>query len=363
MVNDYIFKNIPLFKALPEKEYQHLQETLTCIDVDAGTILIRENDFGNDFYIILDGTLDVIKSMGVLGDRLLTTLSKGDFIGEMSLLNPDGLRTATVQARTNASLLQISHADFKELLERQPGLAFSITRELSKRLRQTDNATIDSLKEANFELTRAYNKTLEGWAKALELRDQETEGHTRRVTEMTVKLAEVMHIPGDELVHIHRGAMLHDIGKMGIPDAILLKPGKLTPEEWIIMRMHPVYAYEMLSPIDFLKPALDIPYCHHERWDGSGYPRGLKGEEIPLSARIFSVVDVWDALFSDRPYRLAWPADKVWEHIRSLSGVHFDPQVVKGFRIMYEQGIEKVEGTFETVPLRHLREKMAKKSV
>jgi putative nucleotidyltransferase with HDIG domain len=362
MVQDLNFKDIPLFKNLPEHEYQHLQETLTCVDVDINTTLIRENDYGNDFYIILEGRLDVIKSMGSMGDRVLTTLTTGDFIGEMSLLNPDGLRTATVFTRTPAKLLQINHSDFKELLERHPDLAFKITRELSNRLRQTDNATIESLREANFQLTRAYNKTLEGWAKALELRDQETEGHTRRVTEMTVKLAEVLQVPDEDLVHIHRGAMLHDIGKMGIPDAILLKPGKLTPEEWIIMRMHPVYAYEMLSQIGFLKPALDIPYCHHEHWDGSGYPRGLKGEEIPLSARIFSVVDVWDALFSDRPYRLAWPAEKVWDHVRSLAGIHFDPQVVEGFSIMYDQGIEKVEGTFETVPLRHLKQKLEKKS-
>ena len=359
MVHDACLKDIPLFSTLPEDEYQVLSEAMTCIDVEPDTILIRENDYGTDFYIILEGSLDVIKSMGIHGDRLLKTLTMGDFIGEMSLLNPDGLRTATVITRTRARLVQMNHVDFKSLLERQPELALRITRELSNRLRETDNATIDALKEANFELIRAYNKTLEGWAKALELRDQETEGHTRRVTEMTVRLAEVLQVADEELVHIHRGAMLHDIGKMGIPDAILLKPGKLTPEEWIIMRMHPVYAYEMLSSIDFLKSAMDIPYCHHERWDGSGYPRGLKGADIPLSARIFSVVDVWDALFSDRPYRLAWPAEKVWAHIRSLSGVHFDPRVVEGFSILYEQGIENVQGTFETVPLRHLKKPAA----
>jgi putative nucleotidyltransferase with HDIG domain len=359
MVHDACLKDIPLFSTLPEDEYQVLSEAMTCIDVEPDTVLIRENDYGTDFYIILEGSLDVIKSMGIHGDRLLKTLTMGDFIGEMSLLNPDGLRTATVITRTRARLVQMNHVDFKSLLERQPELALRITRELSNRLRETDNATIDALKEANFELIRAYNKTLEGWAKALELRDQETEGHTRRVTEMTVRLAEVLQVADEELVHIHRGAMLHDIGKMGIPDAILLKPGKLTPEEWIIMRMHPVYAYEMLSSIDFLKSAMDIPYCHHERWDGSGYPRGLKGADIPLSARIFSVVDVWDALFSDRPYRLAWPAEKVWAHIRSLSGVHFDPRVVEGFSILYEQGIENVQGTFETVPLRHLKKPAA----
>ena len=140
-----------------------------------------------------------------------------------------------------------------------------------------------------------------------------------------------MGLENEALVHVRRGALLHDIGKMGVPDSILLKPGPLTDDEWIIMRMHPVYAHDLLAPIAYLLPALDIPYCHHEKWDGTGYPRGLQGEKIPLAARLFAVVDVWDALRSDRPYRLAWPEEKVREHIRSLSGTHFDPKVVEAF--------------------------------
>lgn len=195
-----------------------------------------------------------------------------------------------------------------------------------------DNAEIyGDLEIANTSLRFAYDQTLEGWAHALDIRDEETEGHSRRVTEMTVKLARLSDIPPDEFVHIRRGALLHDIGKLGIPDAILLKPGALTPEEWVIMKKHPVYAFEWLSPIRYLKPALDIPYCHHEKWDGTGYPRGLKGEVIPLAARLFAIVDVWDALNSDRPYRKAWPKEKVMEHIRSLSGTHFDPAAVELF--------------------------------
>jgi len=195
-----------------------------------------------------------------------------------------------------------------------------------------DNATLfNDQQRSNIELALAYDVTLEGWSRALDLRDKETEGHTQRVTEMTVRLARAMGVSEAELVQIQRGALLHDIGKMGIPDAILLKPGPLTDEEWEIMRRHPVYAYELLSPIAFLKGALDIPYCHHEKWDGTGYPRGLKGEQIPLPARIFAIVDVWDALRSDRPYRAAWGEERVREHIRSLSGTHFDPRVVKAF--------------------------------
>jgi len=181
------------------------------------------------------------------------------------------------------------------------------------------------------DIVEAYDATIEGWSMALELRDQETEGHTLRVAKMAVKLAESLGVGEEELVHIRRGALLHDIGKIGIPDDILLKPGELTEEEWEIMKQHPVFAYNMLSQIAYLKPALDIPYCHHERWDGTGYPRGLKGEQIPLAARIFAVIDVWDALLSDRPYRDAWPKDKVRDYIRAQSGTHFDPAVVEAF--------------------------------
>jgi len=189
----------------------------------------------------------------------------------------------------------------------------------------------DELREAHAELAEAYNATLEGWVRALDLRDKEIEGHSRRVTEMTTRLVQAMGLSDSELVHARRGALLHDIGKMGIPDAILRKPSKLTDDEWVIMKRHPQDAYEMLSPIAYLRPALDIPYCHHEKWDGTGYPRGLKGEQIPLAARFFAVVDVWDALRSDRPYRSAWPEEKVREYIRSLAGTHFDPQVTEVF--------------------------------
>ncbi len=190
---------------------------------------------------------------------------------------------------------------------------------------------IQGLQQSNSELTQAYDTTIEGWSRALDLRDKETDGHCHRVTETTVRLARMMGLSTEELVHIRRGALLHDIGKMGIPDSILLKLAPLTQEEWEIMRLHPLYAYEMLLPIAFLRKALDIPYYHHEKWDGSGYPHQLEGKQIPLAARIFAVVDVWDALRSDRPYRKGWPTEKVREHLQSLSGTHFDPAVVDAF--------------------------------
>ena len=195
-----------------------------------------------------------------------------------------------------------------------------------------DNADLfDNLQKSNRELEKAYQATLEGWVKALDLRDKETEGHTQRVTVLTERLARSMGVEGEALVNITRGALLHDIGKMGIPDSILLKKGGLTEEERALIREHPNMARKMLKDIEFLWPAIDIPYCHHEKWDGSGYPRGLKGMDIPFAARVFAVIDVWDALISNRPYRAGLPPEEVRQHIKADSGKHFDPNVVKAF--------------------------------
>jgi PAS domain S-box-containing protein/putative nucleotidyltransferase with HDIG domain len=195
-----------------------------------------------------------------------------------------------------------------------------------------DNAKLfNSLQRSNTDLTLAYDATIEGWSRAMDLRDKETEGHTVRVSELALILARVMGIEDSELIHLRRGGLLHDIGKLGVPDNILLKDEDLTDKEWEIMRKHPTYAYEMLSQIDYLKPALTIPYCHHEKWDGTGYPRGLKGEDIPLVARIFALADVWDALLSDRSYRKGWSTEKATEYIKSQAGIHFDPAITPVF--------------------------------
>jgi PAS domain S-box-containing protein/putative nucleotidyltransferase with HDIG domain len=215
--------------------------------------------------------------------------------------------------------------NFFEMLARQAAIAI-------------DNASLFAeLQRSNTDLILAYDATIEGWSRALDLRDRETEGHTQRVTQLTEQLAKRLGVSDAQLVHIRRGALLHDIGKMGVPDSILHKNADLSEDEWQIMRRHPQYAFELLLPVNYLRPALDIPYCHHERWDGEGYPRRQKGEQIPLAARIFAVVDVWDALTSDRPYHTAWPEETAMEYLSANSSTRFDPRVVAEFIKMLEE--------------------------
>lgn len=240
------------------------------------------------------------------------------------LVSKDQIKGVLEVYQQNSDPLSQEELDFLESLATQAAIAVDVA------------TLIEDLQSSNLELTAAYDSTIEGWSRALDLRDKETEGHTQRVTEMALHLARLVGIPEKELIHVYRGALLHDIGKMGIPDSILLKPAPLTSEETELMKMHPIYAYHLLKPIRFLHPALDIPYCHHEHWDGSGYPRGLKGEEIPLAARVFAVVDVWDALVSDRPYSPRWPKEDAINNIKDNTGLYFDPAVVNVFVNMLE---------------------------
>jgi HAMP domain-containing protein len=201
-------------------------------------------------------------------------------------------------------------------------------------LTENFNKMITSITQSHDDLIKSYDSTLLGWSRATDLRDNETQQHTEQVTTLAVQLAQRMGLSGNDLKNIYRGALLHDVGKIGVPDYILRKPGELTEVEWVEMRKHPRYAYDMLAQIEYLLPAIDIPYCHHEKWDGSGYPRGLKGEEIPLVARIFAVADVWNAMISERIYRKAIPEQEVIKYLLENRGIHFDPQVVDAFIAM-----------------------------
>jgi putative nucleotidyltransferase with HDIG domain/PAS domain S-box-containing protein len=255
---------------------------------------------------------DLIKNEDFISYIAVPLVTKGNLIGVLevfhrSLLHPDD-----------------DWLDFLDALAGQASIAI-------------ENAHLfHDLNRSNLNLMLAYDNTLEGWSKALDLRDKETEGHTLRVTTLTIDLAKKAGMLENEIMHVRRGALLHDIGKMGVPDSILLKPGKLTEEEWVVMRKHPVFAYELLYPIEFLRPAIAIPHEHHERWDGTGYPRGLEGKQISLEARLFALVDVWDALLHDRPYRKAWQREKVIQYIHEQSGTQFDPKAVNLFLQLIE---------------------------
>jgi PAS domain S-box-containing protein len=243
--------------------------------------------------------------------------------------NEDLSFTATYRARQKNGDHIWLETSARAILEPTSGDVIEIqsaSRDITERKRAEE-----ALQQAHNQLSDAYERTIEGWVRALDLRDRETEGHTQRVTEITIRVATQLGFSEEELSHIKRGALLHDMGKIAIPDEILQKPGPLNEAEWARMRQHPQYAYDMLAPIEYLRPALDIPYYHHERWDGSGYPHGWKGEKIPLSARLFAIVDVWDALRSDRPYRKAIPRDQVIAYIKENSSLLFDPKLVEHF--------------------------------
>jgi HD-GYP domain-containing protein (c-di-GMP phosphodiesterase class II) len=256
---------------------------------------------------------DIFRSEGFATYSAVPLIAKGEVKGVLEIYQ----RTQSEQS-----------AEWVEFLETLAGqVAIAI-----------DNSQLfANLQRSNLELSMAYDATIEGWSRALDMRDSLTEGHTKRVTEMALNLARVMGMSESDLVHMRRGILLHDMGKMGIPDTILLKPDALSDEEWKIMHMHPQYAFEMLAPISYLRPALDIPGSHHEKWDGTGYPRGLKGEQIPLAARIFAVVDVFDALTSDRPYRKAWTRKMALQYILDERGKFFDPRVVDVFMSMKQE--------------------------
>ena len=330
-----------------------MDSLIELVQAERGFLMLREDDElrvriarGIDNVDLEDDAFSlsrtIVKQVVSSGEPVLTTNAQEDprFGMEASVVSLQLRSILCVPMKLKEEILGVMFVDnrihtglFKESdLELLSAFADQAAMAINNaQLFEDLQAANKDLEAANDELQTAYEATLQGWVHALDLRDKETEGHTQRVTALTQKLARKMGVVEEEMVHIKRGALLHDIGKMGIPDGILLKPGGLTKKERELMMQHPQLAYEMLSPIDFLKPATDIPYCHHEKWDGTGYPRNLRGEEIPFAARIFSVVDVWDALTSERPYRKPMANAKVRQHIREGAGSHFDSQIVDVF--------------------------------
>lgn len=325
-----------------------LDQVTRQLNVDAACVLLYnphtdqlEYATGRGFYTSLMSAIRLKRGQGFAWRAFIS--KKPVYVPDMTGVSNDLMNTAILETEGLVAfyglpldvkgeikgILELFHRSELPITPDWMNFAESIGRQAAIAI---DNASLFAdLQIANRDLTQAYDDTIRGWAIALELRDGETEGHSQRVTAMTERLAKAMGVPDELMKHLRRGALLHDIGKMAIPDAILFKPGPLTREEREIMRRHPVYAYDLLASIDFLRPAMDIPYSHHERWNGTGYPLGLIGDQIPLAARIFAVVDVWDALSSDRPYRKAWPAEDIITYLLEQSGKQFDPEVVSTF--------------------------------
>jgi PAS domain S-box-containing protein len=318
------------------------------LNVDATAILLKK-PFSSQFEIVADDGIEaqIMENFTVNYGHGLA----GNVAVERKILVIDDLRKTDTRYDLNENLIKegfisfigvplISKGNIKgviDIFNRQPIHIDSSWMEYLEILGEQaaiaiENAqSFEEIQASNQELIAAYNATIAGWSRALDLRDKETEGHSQRVTKLTLQLAEAVGLPQEQMIQIRRGTLLHDIGKIGVPDSILHKPGPLNEEEWKVMRSHPQVAYDLLSDIDYLRGAISIPYCHHEKWDGSGYPRGLKGEEIPIEARIFSVADAWDALTNDRPYRSAWSKEKVIEYLQNQAGIAYDPQIVKIF--------------------------------
>ncbi|HMV28141.1 MAG TPA: PAS domain S-box protein [Anaerolineales bacterium] len=326
----------------------HMQEALTeseahfrLLAENASDMITRINTNGQMFYISpACKTILGYQPEEMLGVKVFDLINPEDQpqIRELFSQKPeDSPYTITYRAKHKSGHYVWLETSARAIIDHSTDEVIEIqaaSRDITERKRAEE-----ALQLAHNQLRDAYERTIEGWVRALDLRDRETEGHTQRVTDITIRVAQQLGFSEEELSHIKRGALLHDMGKIAIPDEILQKPGPLNETEWERMRQHPMYAYEMLSPIAYLNPALDIPFYHHERWNGSGYPHGLKGEKIPLSARLFAIVDVWDALRSDRPYRKAIPREQVIEYLSENANILFDPKLVEVFLKFVKENI------------------------
>jgi putative nucleotidyltransferase with HDIG domain len=319
--------------------------------ISARRVLFREGDAGDALYVILSGRVELSHSLDCapLED---CTLNTGQYFGEMALLD-DLPRSDTARALSDCILLEVRKQDLFELAAEHPQLIHDMVRVLSARLREEKEQQIAAMAREKLELEGSnrrlranYDATLEALSSALDLRDQATQGHSQRVTAYTLLIAEAMGVPNEEQEALRLGALLHDIGKIGVSDAILHKPATLTPNEWAVMKKHPEWGAAIIARVEFLREARDIVLSHHEKFDGSGYPRGLKGAVIPLGARIFAVADVFDAVTTFRPYRMPMSTQDAVALIRRESGRHFDPEIVAAFEKALPQMLEVMRASF-----------------
>lgn len=344
-------RRVPLFAQLSENALLDLAAKSALTNLDAAQTLFYQHDVGDTLYIILDGEIQLLTTFHD-ATLLLSVLYAGDFFGEMALFD-DSTRSATARAGQPCRLLEIHKQEFQALLQSHPPLNTDLLRLLSLRVRETTLFRLGELIRKNQELAQAnallqknYDATLHALSAALDLRDQATRGHSQRVTAYTLLIAIELDVPDSAREALRLGALLHDIGKIGISDTILRKPASLTPAEWSEMRKHPELGTALIEKIEFLESARDIVLSHHEKFDGSGYPHGLRGTNIPLGARIFAIADVFDALTTFRPYHDPISPQSAVAVIRSQSGSSFDPHVVAAFERVLPQILAAMRASF-----------------
>lgn len=342
---------VPLFAKLSDATLTRLAAQCPLTGIAEQEVLFRQGETGDALYVIISGQVEILQTPGEMAVRL-STLGAGEFFGEMALLD-DEPRSATVRGLQDTLLLQVRKQDFLELLRDHPALFTDAMRVLSARLREMNTQRLTDLLHEKQELEKAnallranYQATLEALSTALDLRDQATQGHSQRVTAYTLLIGDALHLSHEEREALRLGSLLHDIGKIGVPDAILHKPDTLTPGEWMEMKRHPEWGAEIVEHIEFLRVARDVVIAHHEKFDGTGYPRGLRGKTIPLGARIFAIADVFDALTTFRPYRMPMSYQDAVALIRDEAGTHFDPDVVRAFEGTLPQIIEVMRASF-----------------
>lgn len=333
-----LLKRIELFEGLSASELGEMSSVMRLHRIDPPQEIVREGEPGESVFFIAEGTLEVVRS-AASGEFELNVLRSGDFFGEMAVLDRQP-RSASVRAKTPVLLLELDQDGFCDFFERNPRAARIVLRRFSSRMRGIMSKLeeqLDRVHRAKEEIRTAYDDTVRALCRALDLRDTETEGHSLRVMDLAEKFAKRLGFSPPEVEAVRRGALLHDVGKVGVPDSILKKPASLTTGEMEVIREHPEWGYRMLKDIAFLRSALPIIRHHHEKYDGSGYPGGLRGEEIPLAARLFAIVDAYDAMTSDRPYRKAIGSLQALEELERCAGTHFDPRLVAIFKEIIEK--------------------------
>jgi putative nucleotidyltransferase with HDIG domain len=344
-------RSVPFFARLSDVTLTRLAARSPLASIAAEEVLFRQGETGETLYVILSGAIEIIQTRGDTAVRL-SLLQAGEYFGEMALLD-DEPRSATARGLEDSLLLQVRKQDLLELLRENPSLFSDALRVLSARLRDMNTQRLTDLTRekqelelSNVRLRANYQATLEALSAALDLRDQATQGHSQRVTAYTLLLGDALHLGGEEREALRLGALLHDIGKIGVSDAILRKPDTLTPGEWLEMKRHPDWGAEIVERIEFLREARDIVIAHHEKFDGTGYPRGLRGKTIPLGARIFAIADVFDALTTFRPYRMPMSYQDAAALIRNEAGTHFDPEIVRAFERTLPQLVDVMRASF-----------------